>query len=291
MQQKNRDLLNQSISQLVQRETHGIIYHSCNETSPLPSVHELEEVVTITRAIVFPGYFGNSEVNSENLALHIEQHVKRLFNLLEKQIYAGLCFDPADNYQTKLERAQRLAAEFITCLPQLRELLTTDVIAAYNGDPAAKSYAEVILCYPAIRAISNYRMAHELLHLGVPLIPRIITEMAHSETGIDIHPGARIGAYFTIDHGTGVVIGETAVIGKNVKLYQGVTLGAKSFPLDRDGNPIKGINRHPIIEDDVIIYSNASILGRITVGRGSVIGGNVWIDNDLPAGSKVLQKK
>ena len=149
---------------------------------------------------------------------------------------------------------------------------------------------EIIFCYPAIRAISNYRIAHELLKLQVPIIPRIITEMAHSETGIDIHPGATIGNYFTIDHGTGVVIGETTIIGDHVKLYQGVTLGAKNFPIDENGKPIKGIPRHPNIEDNVIIYSNSTILGRITIGRNSVIGGNIWIDKDVPADSKIIQK-
>jgi serine O-acetyltransferase len=184
-----------------------------------------------------------------------------------------------------------VAIEFIHRLPKLRSILTTDVEAAYNGDPAAENYGEVICCYPAIKAISNYRMAHELMTLGVPLIPRIITEMAHSETGIDIHPGAQIGHHFTIDHGTGVVIGATCIIGNNVKLYQGVTLGAKSFPLDDDGNPIKGIPRHPIIEDDVTIYSNATVLGRITIGRGATIGGNIWITESLEPGAKVVQRK
>ena len=182
-----------------------------------------------------------------------------------------------------------MASEFISKLPELRKILATDVVAAYNGDPAAKSYGEVICCYPAIKAISNYRIAHILLDLNVPLIPRIITEMAHSETGIDIHPGSRIGSHFTIDHGTGVVIGETCVIGNNVKLYQGVTLGAKSFPLDTDGMPIKGIPRHPIIEDNVIIYSNATILGRITIGHNATIGGNIWVTDDVPANAKLMQ--
>ena len=166
-----------------------------------------------------------------------------------------------------------------------------DVEAAYNGDPAAESYGEVIFCYPAIKAISNYRIAHELLELGVPLIPRIITEMAHSETGIDIHPAAKIGSYFTIDHGTGVVIGATSIIGNNVKLYQGVTLGAKSFPLDADGKPIKGIPRHPILEDNVIVYSNATILGRITIGRDATVGGNIWVTENVPAGARIVQTK
>ena len=163
--------------------------------------------------------------------------------------------------------------------------------AAYLGDPAAESYAEVISCYPVIKALSNYRIAHALYEIGVPLLPRILTEMAHSETGIDIHPGAQIGRGFMIDHGTGVVIGATCVIGNNVKLYQGVTLGARSFPLDEDGNPIKRIPRHPILEDNVIVYSNATILGRIRIGKGAVIGGNIWITDDVPAGAQISQKK
>lgn len=189
------------------------------------------------------------------------------------------------------KKSGEIAAEFIQKLPELRQILATDVIATYNGDPAATNYGEIIICYPDIRAISNHRIAHQLLKLGVPLIPRIIAELAHSETGIDIHPGAKIGHHFTIDHGTGVVIGATSVIGNNVKLYQGVTLGAKSFPLDKNGNPIKGIPRHPILEDDVIVYSNSSILGRVTIGKGAVIGGNIWITEDVPAGAKILQKK
>lgn len=164
------------------------------------------------------------------------------------------------------------------------------MVATYEGDPAATSYGEVIACYPALRAISSYRVAHELHLLGVPLIPRIITEMAHSETGIDIHPAATIGSHFTIDHGTGVVIGATSIIGSHVKLYQGVTLGAKSFPLDAEGKPIKGIARHPILEDHVIVYSNSTILGRITIGRGAIIGGNVWVTEDVAPGTKVLQR-
>ena len=229
------------------------------------------------------------------MTYHIGVNVERLFDLLADQIWAGLCFggdgecNACNEYQR--EEAAQLAANFISRLPQLRRVLATDVEAAYNGDPAAHSFGEVISCYPAIRAISNYRIAHELLLLGVPLIPRIITEMAHSETGIDIHPGAQIGSYFTIEHGTGVVIGETCIIGNNVKLYQGVTLGAKSFPLDADGKPIKGIPRHPILEDDVIVYSNATILGRITVGRGATVGGNIWVTENVPAGARMVQRR
>ena len=176
-------------------------------------------------------------------------------------------------------------------LPELRSILATDIEAAYNGDPAADSYGEIICCYPVVKAITCYRIAHKLLQLGVPLIPRIITEMAHSETGIDIHPGAQIGHHFTIDHGTGVVIGATCIIGNNVKLYQGVTLGARSFALDENGNPIKGIARHPILEDDVIVYSNATVLGRITLARGTVIGGNVWVTESTKPGEQVIQAK
>jgi serine O-acetyltransferase len=164
-----------------------------------------------------------------------------------------------------------------------------DVQAAYDGDPACKSLDEVIFCYPGLEAITVYRLAHILHGLGVPLIPRVMTEWAHARTGIDIHPGAKIAHYFFIDHGTGVVIGETTVIGRNVRLYQGVTLGARSFPLDADGNPIKGVPRHPIVQDDVIIYSGATILGRVTIGKGAVVGGNVWLTSDVPPGSHVSQ--
>jgi serine O-acetyltransferase len=219
-----------------------------------------------------------------------------LFDLLTGQVLAGLCFgnDGEDCcYCTECQReeAAEIAAKFISRLPELRKILATDVEAAYVGDPAAHSFGEVISCYPAIRAISNYRMAHELLVLGVPLIPRIITEMAHSETGIDIHPGAKIGSYFTIDHGTGVVIGETCIIGDHVKLYQGVTLGARSFELDEHGKPIKGIPRHPILGNDVIIYSNATILGRISIGDGAVVGGNIWVTEDVKPGGRIVQSR
>ena len=262
---------------------------------PLPSGKVLHEIIELCRAILFPGFYGKSTVNHHTITYHIGVNIERLYNLLTEQIHAGLCFDAKETgdcaCDTKREKAIDLAGQFISRLPALREVLATDVEAAYNGDPAAESYGEIISCYPIIKALSNYRIAHELLLLGVPLIPRIITEMAHSETGIDIHPAARIGHHFTIDHGTGVVIGATCIIGNHVKLYQGVTLGAKSFPLDDDGHPIKGIPRHPILEDDVIVYSNATILGRITVGRGATVGGNIWVTEDVPAGARLVQKK
>ena len=176
-------------------------------------------------------------------------------------------------------------------LPEVRDVLATDVEAAYLGDPAAQNWGEVISCYPAVKALTIYRIAHELEVLNVPLIPRIMTELAHSETGIDIHPAAQIGRYFTIDHGTGVVIGATCIIGSHVKLYQGVTLGARSFKLDEEGNPIKNVARHPVLEDDVIVYSNATILGRIRIGKGAVIGGNLWITHDVEPGAVMKQTR
>lgn len=248
----------------------------------------------MSRAILFPGFFGKSQVNIQTIQYQIGVEVEKLSYLLKEQILAGLCF--SEDYESKSgmvdlkKHARELASEMISRLPKVRSVLATDVEAAYNGDPAAKSYAEILLCYPVLKALTSYRLAHELFLMGVPLIPRMMTEMAHSETGIDIHPGATIGSHFTIDHGTGVVIGETCVIGNHVKLYQGVTLGAKSFPLDEQGNPIKGIPRHPIIEDDVIVYANATLLGRITIGRGATVGANTWILEDMPPETKVFKK-
>lgn len=263
------------------------LFHPHRDGNPLPSGKILEEIVMLLRAILFPGYYGNSSVNTHTLHYHIGVDVERLYHLLSQQIQAGLCFmeysaDDKCNCNIK-QVAQKLSSQLIERLPAIREVLSTDVIAAFNGDPAAESTSEVISCYPIIKTLTNYRVAHELALLGVPLIPRMLTELAHSETGIDIHPNARIGKYFTIDHGTGVVIGATCVIGDNVKIYQGVTLGAKSFPLDVEGNPIKGIPRHPIIGNNVVIYANATVLGRITIGDGCVIGANMWVTEDMQA--------
>ena len=288
-------LLAQTVTELSEDSSLKGLFHEHQDGDPLPSGKVLHEIIELCRAILFPGFYGKSTVNHHTITYHIGVNIERLYNLLTEQIHAGLCFDAKETgdcaCDTKREKAIDLAGQFISRLPALREVLATDVEAAYNGDPAAESYGEIISCYPIIKALSNYRIAHELLLLGVPLIPRIITEMAHSETGIDIHPAARIGHHFTIDHGTGVVIGATCIIGNHVKLYQGVTLGAKSFPLDDDGRPIKGIPRHPILEDDVIVYSNATILGRITVGRGATVGGNIWVTEDVPAGARLVQKK
>lgn len=270
------------------------VCHKQTHNNPMPSVEVLKEIVTLIRSVLFPGYFGDAGVNPKTMLYHIGVNTDKIQMLLQMQIKAGLCFESRSEEQRCAEIdqiAEDKTIEFISQLPEIREKLYTDIIAAYNGDPAAKSFGEVIFCYPGIRAISSYRIANALLRLGVPLIPRIISEMAHSETGIDIHPGATIDEYFTIDHGTGVVIGETSRIGKNVKMYQGVTLGARSFPLDDQGNPIKGIDRHPKIGDNVIIYSNSTILGNITIGDGAVIGGNIWVDQDVKPGAKLVQKK
>ena len=290
--------LTQAVSELSDKHSYEGLFHQYNDGDPLRSGKSLRRIVELSREILFPGYFGNSTVHRRTINYHIGVNVEELFGLLTEQIQAGLCFGlentPSDNVIKKIpdrDTAASIAARFISKLPEIRRILATDVEAAYYGDPAATCFGEIICCYPIIRAITNYRIAHELYMLNVPLIPRIITEMAHSETGIDIHPGAQIGHHFTIDHGTGVVIGATCIIGNNVKLYQGVTLGAKSFPLDENGNPIKGIARHPILEDDVIVYSNATILGRITIGKGATIGGNIWVTDSVPAGSRIVQRR
>lgn len=290
-------LMEQTVSELSENSSLHGLFHKHKDGEPLPSGNVLSEIVDLCRAIIFPGFYGNSTLSSQTLPYHVGMNVERLYTLLSQQIQAGLCFCKDEDDECNGERncmackAQELAAEFISRLPQIRNILATDVEATYNGDPAAESYGEIISCYPVIKAVTNYRIAHELLVLGVPLIPRIITEMAHSETGIDIHPGATIGSHFTIDHGTGVVIGATCIIGNNVKLYQGVTLGAKSFPLDENGNPIKGVPRHPILEDDVIVYSNATILGRITLAKGTVVGGNLWVTESTQPGEQLVQAK
>ena len=239
----------------------------------------LREAVRLFRATVFDGYFGAGDTFDR---------LCRLGDILARQI---ACACTAFGGRTSADAEAcgvETAARFLAAVPELRRLLSTDVKAVFDGDPAAVSYEEVILCYPALTALTHYRFAHALLRLGVPVLPRIVTEQAHSATGIDIHPGAEIGEYFSIDHGTGVVIGETCVIGRHVRLYQGVTLGAKSFKFDAEGNPINE-PRHPILEDNVVVYSNSSILGRIRIGHDSVIGGNVWQTTDLPPYSRVVQ--
>ena len=299
---KFTEKMNAVVEKLAQPQSCRDLFREYNEGAPLPSGKALEEIIELVRSIMFPGYYGNCTVNTGTLRFHLGVNIEKLYTLLIEQIQAGLSFADfrdvaayaAYNRQTIIKELHRMATvraqAFIERLPEIRRVLATDVKAAYDGDPAAKNFGEIISCYPIIKVLTIYRMAHALWELEVPLIPRMLTELAHSETGVDIHPGAQIGKHFTIDHGTGVVIGETTIIGNNVKLYQGVTLGAKSFPLDENGNPIKGILRHPIIEDDVIIYSNATILGRVTIGKGAVIGSNVSVSHDVPAGTTVTQK-
>ena len=288
-------ILTQTVEQLSDADSLKDLFHLHQDGNPLPSGKVLEEIIDLSRAIIFPGYYGKSKINKHTIKYHTGLAVEKLSKLLEDQILAGLCFScphsgKGENTPCRL-KARHLAFQLIAKLPEIRHTLATDVEAAFLGDPAADNRGEIISCYPVIKALTNYRIAHELHQLGVPLIPRIISEMAHSETGIDIHPAATIGHHFTIDHGTGVVIGATCVIGNNVKLYQGVTLVAKSFPLDADGNPIKGIPRHPILEDDVVVYSNATILGRITIGRGSVVGANIWVTESMQPNSKKYRKE
>lgn len=288
-----------TVHALANSESLSRMCHLRLSKEPLPQQNIIEEIITLSRSLLFPGFFSDCDVNSFNLEFMIGMQCEKLKTALENQILAG--FILAENQASDADidasidllkdKACGIASHFIATLPELRQTLHTDVQAMYLGDPAAVSYEEVIYCYPAIKAIINYRIAHLLYTLGVPVIPRMISEMAHSETGIDIHPGATIGNYFAIDHGTGVVIGATAIIGNNVKIYQGVTLGAKSFTLDADNNPVKGIPRHPIIGDNVVIYSNATILGRITIGNNAVIGGNIWVTTDVAEGEKLIQAK
>jgi serine O-acetyltransferase len=262
----------------------------------LPSRDEIVLMVELLRSVIFPGYFGNRDITEGSLTFHVGSVLDRVALIMADEVKRGLCFScvKASSDRVPVEcddRARAITASFLERLPELRRMLALDAVAAYEGDPAAPSPSEAIFCYPGVSALTSHRIAHELYLLDVPLIPRIISEHAHSQTGIDIHPGARIGEKFFIDHGTGVVIGETCVIGDRVRVYQGVTLGAKSFPLDDQGHPIKGNDRHPIIEDEVTIYSGATILGRVTIGKGSVIGGNVWLTRSVPPGSRISQMR
>lgn len=248
-------------------------------------------IVEELRKILFPGFFDTNKVRSEYLKFLVGDRLEFIQYNLRKQVAKALDNAPSEAGKTKEEiiiKADEIVYKFLLALPKIREYLSTDIQAAYNGDPAAFSTDEIIFCYPGMLAVTTYRIAHELFVLGVPLIPRIITEYAHSITGIDIHPGAEIGKYFFIDHGTGVVIGETTVIGENVKIYQGVTLGALST---RKGQQLKGTKRHPTIGDNVTIYSGTSVLGGETViGDGTTIGGNAFVVNSVSEGMKVSVK-
>ena len=259
---------------------------------PLPSHVEIIRVLVTTHELLFPGYIGAQGLEGAALSAHVESRMAWLYEVLTEQIKRALRHGKKIGEATGVSEreAEECAAAFLLELPRLRGVLATDVQAALDGDPAASCRDEIIFSYPSIYAVMVYRLAHELYEMRVPLLPRIMTEHAHHRTGIDIHPGTRIGSSFFIDHGTGVVIGGTAVIGNNVKLYQGVTLGAFSFDKDACGHLVRGTKRHPTIEDDVVIYAGATILGGDTVvGRGSVIGGNVWLTHSVPAGTRVLQ--
>jgi len=261
-----------------------------------PSRDKLIKVMEYLRTVLFPGYFGPTDLTQETMRFYMGSILDKARQLLEDQMGRGFCFTCSEEEEERTclsdsctSRARTITDDFLRKLPEIRRILATDVLAAYEGDPAAISTDETIFCYPGVLAITNHRVAHEFYKMNVPIVPRIIAEHAHSITGIDIHPGAEIGPGFFIDHGTGVVIGETCIIGKNVRIYQGVTLGAVSFPMDDNGKPIKGIARHPIVEDGAIIYSGATILGRVTIGKGSVIGGNVWLTRDVKPSSRILQ--
>jgi len=264
------------------------------DSAMIPSKASVIEILEDLKGLLYPGYFGYQELDTYSLNYHIGNEVHQLFEKLSQQISRALLHECRRLHGLCTlceESGQKNALAFLKRIPYLRQILAGDVQAAYDGDPAAKSLDEIIFSYPCILAMTAYRAAHELHTQGVPLLPRIMTEYAHSVTGIDIHPGAKIGRDFFIDHGTGVVIGETTEIGDRVKIYQGVTLGALSFPKDPQGNLIRGKKRHPTIEDEVTIYSNATILGPTVIGARSVIGGNVWITKDVPPDTVVTIKE
>jgi len=270
--------------------THNIRHQG--RVRELPSREVLTGVVHGVSAALFPTHYGRPDLNDESIDYFIGDTLNVTLDRLVGQVRRALRFSPeyegAGDAQLA-EQAQAITRDFAASLPGIRALLVSDVQAALAGDPAARSVAEIMLCYPGTIAILYHRLAHCLHRLGVPFLARLAADIAHSLTGIDIHPGARIGASFFIDHGTGVVIGETAVIGERVRLYQAVTLGARRFPVGEDGSLVKGAPRHPIVEDDVVIYAGATVLGRITVGAGSTIGGNVWLTHSVPPGSNVSQ--
>jgi serine O-acetyltransferase len=268
---------------------------------PLPSREVMRDILADLIDVLYPGYARRQNLHMGNVEYYVGELIDALHDKLTTQIARALCHeadcgsDAEDFSQTKPDFeaiAQQKAIAFLSRLPDLRSVLEEDVRAAYEGDPAAKSHYEIVFCYPGLEAITVYRLAHEMVSLGVPLLPRIMTEAAHSKTGIDIHPGANIGPGFFIDHGTGVVIGETCDLGRNVKLYQGVTLGALSFPRDTQGQLVRGKKRHPTLEDEVVVYANATILGGETViGHNAVIGSNVWLTHSVAPFTRVLMEE
>ena len=252
-----------------------------------PSRDALADIVNALKGVLFPMRLGPVDLRQESENFYIGYTLDAALHALLTQVQLELkLYEASPDTET---RAIDITAAFARALPGIRSLLDSDVLAAYHGDPAARSVDEVLLCYPGILAIIHHRLAHQLYDQGLPLLARIVAELAHSETGIDIHPGAHIGPGFFIDHGTGVVIGETAVIGERVRIYQNVTLGAKRFTTTADGHLEKGQPRHPIVEDDVVIYAGATVLGRVTLGQGASIGGNVWLTQDVPPGAQITQ--
>lgn len=272
------------------REAHG---HNAEYGSEgFPSRGDLAKIVGALCGALYPLRLGPDFVRPHNEHVFVEQTLQTTLARLYGQIRLELIYAMADAKIDAVDaRAREIVASFTQHLPALRRLLDTDVEAAWRGDPAARSVDEVLICYPSMLAIIHHRLAHQLHVDGAPLVARIIAEVAHDRTGIDIHPGAQIGEGFFIDHGTGVVIGETAILGRNIRLYQGVTLGARRFAADEAGRMIRNVPRHPIVEDDVVIYAGATILGRVTIGAGSEIGGNVWLTHDVPPGSRVIQAR
>lgn len=258
----------------------------------LPSRAAILDIVADLVSVLYPRHFGPPQLTIETVDGFVAATLERALLSLREQIRKELLLFAEEGAKEAPEaEAKRIADAFLAALPRARSLLDTDIRAAFEGDPAARSLDEIIFCYPGIAAVARHRLAHELYRLGARMLARIIAEIAHSETGIDIHPGAEIGASFFIDHGAGVVIGETARIGERVRLYQGVTLGAKRFEADETGALVKGKPRHPVVEDEVVIYAGATILGRITIGKGSSIGGNVWLTHSVPPGSNITQAR
>lgn len=284
------DVLDEVTGQLCHPDSLNTVLRNSGGVQEMPSTLRLREIMDRLKAAIFPGYFGQRNYEPESLRYHMAANLDSIYRLLAEQLVAGLCFDCQNSPCSGCEKEGKEAAlAFMRKLPQIRAFMAGDAIAAYEGDPAAKSPGETIFCYPSLTAMFHHRVAHEIYLLKMPLVPRIIAEMAHSATGIDIHPGASIGSDFFIDHGTGVVIGETCIIGRGCRIYQGVTLGALSFPKNSDGTLIKGIARHPVLEDNVTVYAGATILGRVTIGKGATIGGNVWITEDVPPGAIISQ--
>ncbi len=293
----NTNHLYEQIPPVVEKLAASCRQHCCFDhlgSIPIPTYENIVAIIDQARRILFPGFFSTSAINPANLEYCLGQETTELFENLAAQIVLAIqheCFKSDKSCNNCKDQGYEMAIKFIQVLPEISEVLTTDIQAAIDGDPAAKGHDEVIFSYPGLKAIMIYRIAHELHKLEVPVLPRIMTEYAHSFTGIDIHPGAEIGNSFFIDHGTGVVIGETTIVGDRVRIYQGVTLGALSLPRDA-GERYRNIKRHPTIEDDVIIYANSTILGGETViGARTVIGGNLWLTESVPPDTKVILKK